>query len=171
MKVAATLALNRGHRALLESLGGKVPEAWRKEERRLGAAAEGELDGRDLLPGVDSDSEEGEELGEDALFSLAMELQDDFGDAQRDADSLRQEERREDARKGRYGLREAEASAALVEHMRRYEEWRSAVLCGSRRGRRVQEATVATDRATLLRYLGWLRALLSGESLLSGDFS
>ena len=38
--------------------GGEPPEEWEREERREAAEGAEAVDGRDLLPGVDSDDEE-----------------------------------------------------------------------------------------------------------------
>ena len=55
--------------------GGEPPEEWEREERREAAEGAEAVDGRDLLPGVDSDDED---LGEDALYQLAMEWSSDY---------------------------------------------------------------------------------------------
>jgi hypothetical protein len=161
LKVASTLALNRGHRALLECLGGQVPDAWLKEDEREQNEAEGQVDGRDLLPEEDSDEED---LGEDALYSLAMELADDFGgDAGIEASAVAEEEENMAKVKGTYCLAASNISSALNNQLKQYATWRTAVLCGSRKGKRVQDVTVATDHSCILRYLGWCRSQ-PGES-------
>ena len=66
-----------------------MPEAWEKEERREAAEGAESVDGRDLLPGVDSDDED---LGEDALYHLAMEWSSDFVDAEADAAAVKESE-------------------------------------------------------------------------------
>ena len=63
----------------LLSVLGQTPKFQTKrrerEERREAAEGAEAVDGRDLLPGVDSDDED---LGEDALYQLAMEWSSDY---------------------------------------------------------------------------------------------
>jgi hypothetical protein len=156
LKIAQLLALNHRHRALLACLGGDIPDAWDKEDRREEDGGADEVDGRDLVPGIDSEEEE---LGPDALYQLAMEWGEDFdGDVEANAADLQVDEDQADALKGNYGIPRGEMSKKLSQQMQSYNEWRSAILCGSRQGKKVQDITIASDQATLLRYLGWSKA-------------
>lgn len=129
-----------------------MPEGWEKKARREAQEEEDEeQDGRDLLPGVDSSDDD---VGEGDLYQLAMEFGEDFGDVEAQVESLQEEEAKADASQGKYAL--IDVSKVLSAQMKEYAEWRSAVLCGTRRGKRVQEITIASDSSTLLRYMGWL---------------
>jgi len=88
-----------------------------------------------------------------------------------DAEALKQEEAQVDATKGNYGLPEGEIGKKLGQHIESYTKWRSATLCGTRTGRRVQEITVSSDRSSLLRLLGWLKIYIDPASQPSQELS
>jgi len=153
LKVAATLALNRGNRHLLEALGGEVPEAWIRADRIVENAARGEVDGRDLLT---EDDDADRELGEDELLAnvIAAELAGDFGiDEEAVANAVEEEE----AALGRNYALEA-PSKALKLQFKAMETWRTSTLMMSRSRSAVVQVTFDSDRASFLRLLGWLNA-------------
>ena len=154
LKVACTVALNRGNKMVLMALGGEkaVPEEWLRQERMAENAANHEIDGRDLLL---EEEDADHELGEDELLAavLSSELLHDFVDAETAGKAAEQEE----AKLGRnYAL--DQPSVTLKKQLEELKQWRTQILCASRAGKRVQEVTVATDCSTLLRFLGWLKA-------------
>ena len=155
LKVAATLALNRGNRPLLEALGGDVPQAWIVADRIVANATQGEVDGRDLLLGDEEDALD-RELGDDELLAnvLAAELADDTGvDEEAAARAIEEEE----ASLGRnYAL--ATPSKPLKIQFKDMEKWRTTTLMMSRNRSAVVAVTFESDRASFLRFLGWLNA-------------
>lgn len=155
LKVTCTVALNRGSKVLLMALGGEkaVPEEWLRQERLAENEARGEVEGTDLLP---EEEDADRELGEDELLAavLSSELLNDFADAEAASKAAEAEE----AAIGRnYALLADEMSAALTQQLEDMITWRTKILCATRTGKRVQEVTVATDRSTLFRFLGWLK--------------
>ena len=155
LKVGCTVALNRGKKDLLLALGGEkaVPEEWLRQERLAQNAAKGEIEGTDLLP---DEEETDRELGNDELLLavLSSELFNDF-----DVEGSSKAAEEEEAALGRnYALPADQINAALKQQLEDMTAWRTRILCASRTGKRVQEVTVATDKSTLLRFLGWLKA-------------
>lgn len=155
LKVAATLALNRGNRALLEALGGDVPEAWIRADRIIENAAHGEVDGRDLLP-EEEDEALDRELGEDELLAnvIAAELAGDFGV---DEEAQHRFVEEEEASLGRNYALEV-PSKALKLQFKDMDKWRTSTLMMSRSRSAVVKVTFDSDRASFLRFLGWLNA-------------
>ena len=153
-KVAATLALNRGNRPLLEVLGGQVPESWIRADRIAQNDANGEVDGRDLL--LEEEETLDKELGEDELLAnvIAAELANEWGlDADATASMIEEEE---EGLGRNYAL--SELSAALKTQLKDMERWRTSVLQLNRSNARVQQVTFASDKASFLRFLGWVDA-------------
>ena len=124
IKVACTLALSRGCREVLESLGGTVPEAWLKADRIAANAERGEVDGRDLLPEEDLDAE----IPEDELFARAVLASEmlavDLENAE-EAAAMAEDEEKSIGRN--YALTDEQTSAALRGQLDEMSKWRTEV--------------------------------------------
>jgi len=153
-KVAATLALNRGNRPLLEALGGQAPECWDRADRIAQNEVNDEVDGRDLL--LEEEEALDKELGQDELLSnvLAAELASDHG---LDADATAAMIEAEEAALGRnYAI--TDPSVALKAQLQDMEKWRTSILQLNRTNSRVMSVTFSSDRQSFLRFLGWIHA-------------
>lgn len=141
VKLAATLAMARGHKQLLLTLGQPIPAEWIRLEEHTQLALEG---------GVDLALQEQVEEDEELMEAMHVALQDELLAYDEEAIPESDEQKFE----GRsYALREH--SKELKSQLASFREYRTAILNSARQGKRVMEVTVNGNIACLLRFLGF----------------
>lgn len=148
-KVAATLAMTRGHKQLLIALGQPVPDEWERLERQTQHAAEGETD-LILDEMVAADQAEGE-LVMEAIHTV---IQDELVQFDEMAAPVEDEQK---LTTHNYALREQEQSQELRKQLQAFLQHRTAILNSAREGTRVMPVTAEGNTSTMLRFLGWCK--------------
>lgn len=129
VKLCATLAMARGHKELLITLGQPVPAEWLRLEQQAANAKEGCVD-LALQEQIDEDDADLVEVHHIAIQAELLE----FEQLQEAADDEAKFEGRS------YALREQ--SATLQAQLASFRQYRTSVLNSSRQGKKVMEVTV-----------------------------
>jgi len=141
VRIAATLAMTRGHKELLITLGQPVPEQWKRLEEQAANAEEGCVD-----LALQEVIEEDADLIEAHHVAIQSELVE--------FEELRESAADEAKFEGRsYALREQ--SKELQSQLAAFRSYRTDILNSARPGTRVMPVTVEGNVGSLLRFLGW----------------
>ena len=144
--VCATLAMTKGHKQLLRSLGQSVPEEWERLEQQAKNSANDEVDlNLDDQIAADKDTGTLEESYNIAIQDELLQF-DTFEAASVDEERLTTQN---------YALSAEQQSPKLKKQLEAFKEYRTTVLNSARTGSNVQNITVQGNISCLLRFLGW----------------